>query len=54
VLLCVAQIPKLCKVLLTLDAGPLCGLACAGPLFPEPLVELFPALAGPVAPVLPD
>jgi hypothetical protein len=28
----VAPIPKVGKVLLTLDAGLLCGLACAGPL----------------------
>ena len=35
-------------------AGPLCGLAVAGPLLPVLLVELFPASAGPVAPVLPD
>ena len=35
-------------------AGPLFGLAFAGPLLPVLLVELFPAVAGPVAPVLPD
>ncbi len=35
-------------------AGPLCGLDVAGPLLPEPLEELLPAEADPVAPVLPD
>ena len=35
-------------------ADPDFGLACAGPLLPELLVELFPAVAGPAAPVLPD
>jgi hypothetical protein len=35
-------------------AGPLCGLALAGPLFPELLVEQLPAVADPVFPVLPD
>ncbi len=35
-------------------ADPLCGLAVAGPLEPDPLLEVFPAEAGPVAPVSPD
>ena len=33
---------------------PLCGLDFAGPLLPELLVEVLRAVAGPVAPVLPD
>jgi hypothetical protein len=33
---------------------PVFGLVEAGPLSPEPLVELLEAVAGPVAPVLPE
>jgi hypothetical protein len=35
-------------------ADPLCGLVEADPLFPELFTELFPAVADPVEPVLPD
>lgn len=48
------QLPKLSIGLLTLDAWPHCGLACADPLGPELVVELVAALADPVASVLPD
>jgi hypothetical protein len=57
-LLCVAQrvLPKLCRVWppWLVPPDPLSGLAVAGPLEPDPLVELSPAVAAPVVPVLPD
>ena len=56
VLLGDAQSPTLWSVWLTMAdvAGPLCGLAVAGPLLPVLLVDSLAAVAGPVAPVLPD